>query len=256
MAVLIPPEIISFDLFDTLVVVRGFEPRQAFEKSFETLRLVKNISDNELTYYQFYSTYRQKIRYYLDQRQKTGKDFTNDELIISMLKEFNIEIDLSQAKLIADAYFEALLPYTVPFPDLKETLEFLAQDYQIILTSNHSWPDHGIATLKKVGIHNLFIKTTFSGAIGWAKPYNQIWEESIKDLDIDKNQILHVGDNPFTDVDGAVNFGFQACWFKSRNHYRNSVSIVPKTMNSSNFIGIIKELSELPKLLDKIYSNF
>jgi HAD superfamily hydrolase (TIGR01549 family) len=250
---MVPPEIISFDLFDTLVVVRGFEPRQAFEKSFQALCSLKNISKDELTYYQFYTTYRHKIRYYLDQRQKTGVDFTNDELIINMLNEFNIKIDFTEAKVVADAYFDALLPYTVPFPNLRENLEYLAQDYQLVLTSNHSWPAHGLATLKKVGIDNLFIKTTFSGAIGWAKPYNQIWEETYSDLGMEKNQILHVGDNPYTDIDGAINFGFSACWFKSRNHYRDSVMLAPKKMNSPNFIGIIKELSDLTKLLRKKY---
>ncbi|OLS23542.1 MAG: Flavin mononucleotide phosphatase YigB [Candidatus Heimdallarchaeota archaeon LC_3] len=256
---MVPPEIISFDLFDTLVVVRGFEPKQAFEKSYQTLCSIKNISDRELSYEQFFQMYRTKIRYYLNQRQKTGKDFTNDELIINMLEEFRIKLDTSQATQIANAYFDALLPYTIPFPGLRETLEFLAQDYQLILTSNHSWPAHGISTLNKVGINNLFIKKTFSGKVGWAKPYSQIWEEAIDGLNVNKNQILHVGDNPRTDIDGAINFGFLACWYKSRNHFKYSkekkVPIEPKTTHSPNFLGIIKELNELPGLLKKLFPD-
>ena len=248
------PEVLSFDLFDTLVVVRGFEPKQAFESSYNTLLQIIHITPKELPFETFYQAYREKIRYYLAQRE-TGRDFTNDILIQNMLADLNIHIDLQTAKAVANAYFEALLPVTVPFPKLKETLEYLAQDYRLIIISNHSWPSHGFQTLKKIGIYNLFVKVTFSGQIGWAKPYNRIWDHALHNLNVERDEVLHVGDNPIKDVDGAIKNGLMACWVKTRQHFKyvnnKTINLVPTLLKSKNYIGEITEIAELPSFLNK-----
>ena len=85
--------VISLDLFDTLVRVRGFEPRFAFEKSHFILK--KN--GINISFDKFYNSYRAEVRKYLINREKTGNDYTNDNLLKNMLNSLGYSIDLSLA---------------------------------------------------------------------------------------------------------------------------------------------------------------
>ena len=234
--------VISLDLFDTLVRVRGFEPRIAFEKSHFILKKA-GIS---ISFDQFYNSYRSEVRKYLVQREITGNDYTNDVLLKKMLEHLGFTIDLELAREVISAYFNALVPYTVPYQGMKQALKSLKEEnFILILTSNHSWPTHGFEVLKRVGIENLLDRVVFSGEIGKAKPHAQIFETAFKGYS--KDEILHVGDNPIADVDGAQIFGTYALWVKSRDHFRERHKIEPT--RKDRLVGEIRDITELPDFL-------
>ncbi|MHA2366061.1 MAG: HAD family hydrolase [Candidatus Hodarchaeales archaeon] len=233
--------VLSIDLFDTLVRVRGFDPRYAFEKCHAVLI----DSGVYIAFEPFYNAYRKKIRQYLIQREKTGNDFTNDHLMIELLKDLGHPIELKLARSIVKVYFQALLPYTIPYPNLEPTIRILKDDFDLILTSNHSWPKHGYKVLDRVGIKSYFRRIIFSGNIGKAKPHPEIFEEAVQD--INKDEILHVGDNPIADVDGAQRCGLKALWVHSREHFRNRRLVIPTL--EDKFVGEIREIAELPVFL-------
>lgn len=238
--------VLSLDLFDTLVRVRGFDQRLAF-KSCHKVLTDKGI---KIDFNAFFNAYRKKIRHYLTHRLATGTDFKNDLLVLELLKELlkqTISVDLKLARAVVDTYFKSLVTYTIPFPNMETTLRRLKEEqYILILTSNHSWPEHGYKILERVGIKHLFTRIIFSGDLGKAKPHPAIFEEALKEIP-DKNSVLHIGDNPFTDIDGAQKFGIHSLWVHSRNHYRKRKLILP-TINE-RLVGEIRDITELPSFL-------
>ena len=113
--------VISLDLFDTLVRVRGFEPRIAFEKSYFILKK----GGISISFDNFYNSYRAEVRKYLVQREITGNDYTNDHLLKRMLEQQGYSIDLELSREVISAYFNALVPYTVPYPGMEQALKSL-----------------------------------------------------------------------------------------------------------------------------------
>ncbi len=68
--------------------------------------------------------------------------------------------------------------------------------------------------LDALGIGSYFNFWVFSDEIHYSKPDQQFFEavwrgiEALYPVGLAKNQVLHVGDNPFADVTGAEKFGF------------------------------------------------
>lgn len=234
--------VISLDLFDTLVRVRGFEPKIAFEKS----HFILNKNGISISFDKFYNNYRSEVRKYLINREATGDDYTNDILLKTMLESLGYSIELKLANEVISAYFDALVPYTVPYQGMDLALKSIRdENFVLIITSNHSWPNHGYEVLDRIGVASLIDKVIFSGEIGRAKPHPEIFATAFKDYSLD--EILHVGDNPIADVDGSQKFGSYALWVKSREHYRNRRKVEPKI--KSRLVGEIRDIAELPDFL-------
>ena len=250
-----PIKAISFDFFDTLVYIQHFDSKMAFLHSYKVLNSIIPLDKMDLSYEIFYEEYRAKVKHHLLVRRKFGYDFTNDKLIMQILKSFNLEVSHEDAQRIINAYFESLLPYTVPYPNVKEVIEELAKKYILILVSNHSWPPHGYKVLETIGIGKFFTKIVFSGDIGFAKPHEKMFDKVFRDLNVQKNELFHVGDNPSTDVNGAINYGLYVIWCHTREHLQSTQQLLPQK-TSEYYLGEIKEINELPTFLKKKYQNF
>ncbi|MDR2476067.1 MAG: HAD family hydrolase [Bacteroidales bacterium] len=77
--------------------------------------------------------------------------------------------------------------------------------------------------LQKMNILQHFSFLVFSDEIKISKPaaefYRHIWKNTL----LDKSQILHVGDNPAIDYQGAVDFGFNALLLTDINYSLNDI---------------------------------
>ena len=67
--------------------------------------------------------------------------------------------------------------------------------------------------LTSSGILGYFDSTLFSDEVGHGKPDRRIFVAAAKELGLPINEILHVGDNPQTDVRGAKQAGMKAVLF-------------------------------------------
>lgn len=92
------------------------------------------------------------------------------------------------------------------FPDVLSNLELLAQDFRILALTN------GNASLQKIGIDHLFHDAITATDVGAAKPAREIFEVAIERSGCSAIEILHVGDHPETDIDGAREAGLQTAW--------------------------------------------
>ncbi len=67
--------------------------------------------------------------------------------------------------------------------------------------------------MDNIGILDYFDATIFSDEVGWGKPDRRIFLVAAAGLGLPLEEILHVGDNPDTDVRGAEEAGMKAILF-------------------------------------------
>ena len=98
------------------------------------------------------------------------------------------------------------------FPDVVHELELLFEHYTIIALTN------GNANLETIGIGHLFHGVVTATDVGAAKPAPRIFEVAIEVAGVEAHEILHVGDHPETDIDGARQAGLMTAWINRFRH--------------------------------------
>ncbi|WP_417762943.1 HAD-IA family hydrolase [Shewanella sp.] len=91
-------------------------------------------------------------------------------------------------------------------PEVIELLLALQQRYPLIGITNGN-VDH-----QQIGLAGVFERVIHPGHGVRMKPYRDMFDMAAEQLNIPLSQLLHVGDNPVTDVDGARRAGAQAVW--------------------------------------------
>jgi putative hydrolase of the HAD superfamily len=76
---------------------------------------------------------------------------------------------------------------------------------------------NGNVDVEKIGLAKYFSLVLKAGPNGYAKPHSDMFSQAQRFLAIDAQEILHVGDHLISDVQGAVNSGFKACWFNDQH---------------------------------------
>ncbi len=119
------------------------------------------------------------------------------------------------------------------FTDARPALERLRARYKLYALSN------GNADLDRCGIGELFDGHVTAIAAGAAKPDAKIFA-ALRDMaGVPAGEILHIGDDPITDVVGARQAGMQTVWL-NRNHARVwPVALAPPSRTISTLDEII-----------------
>lgn len=94
------------------------------------------------------------------------------------------------------------------FADALPVLERLAARYPVVALSN------GNADLDRIGIAHLFAFHLSAAIVGTQKPHPAMFEQAVARLGLPPAAILHVGDDPEHDVEGARAAGLRAVWVR------------------------------------------
>lgn len=92
------------------------------------------------------------------------------------------------------------------YPDVLPDLEYLYERFTIVAVTN------GNANLKTIGIDHLFHGIVTAVDAGVAKPARPIFDVAIAKAGVTAGEILHVGDHPEADIDGAQKAGLRTAW--------------------------------------------
>ncbi len=239
-------KIVSLDLFETLVHFnsKAFNSRITLQNAMES-------HDNlpEIPFDVFYNYYSKIVRAKMSDYE-AEQEFRNDEVILDIWKQFDFPIGSElkeKAFIIMENYFRSVLGLISLFPGVYETLAFLKKlDLKLILTSNHSWPQNGWEILQTYHLESYFDKIIFSADLRWKKPSPKIFQEVISNfLHVERNQVLHIGNDLRADVLGGLKSGFKAIWVNNSISSSESQDLPI----SSNFLGIISEINQLPSFL-------
>lgn len=106
----------------------------------------------------------------------------------------------------AFAVFFAARNAVEPFTEVRPTLERLARSYLLASLSN------GNADLRMIGLDDLFAFSLSAIDVGSAKPEALMFEEACRRLQASPAEIVHIGDDPIHDVQGALEAGFRTVW--------------------------------------------
>lgn len=190
---------LSLDLWGTII-----EQNPKFDKKrIELLRDMSNKSETDV---------HQIVRFI---KKTYDNAAVSSESVFDLLKT-TLDIPLS-IETIMDEYF-ALFDQYPPLlleKDINEVLAAAHKNHTIHLVSNTLMIKGRVltATLNKAyeDIFNHFDSLTFSDEVGVAKPDATIFSIAYSFMnEVPKQTVLHIGDNPRTDVKGANDFGFQA----------------------------------------------
>lgn len=121
------------------------------------------------------------------------------------------------------------------FADVLPQLESLSRDYKLVALTN------GNANLETIGIAKYFHDFIASSDVGVSKPAKKIFEVAVAAAGCSAGEVLHVGDHPETDIEGARQAGLTTAWM-------NRVSAEwPEQLPSPD--AEIKSMIELAELL-------
>lgn len=158
--------------------------------------------------------------------EKTGLNIDTFEIYFLILNALNVNIDEIKIDKLSQFYIETEELFIKYKPDLiYPTIQLLfkqiiEQEKTISILSNTAFIK-GVS-LRKLMEHyeleNYFSFQIYSDETGFSKPNKEIFQKvyneikSIKSLE--KNKVLHIGDNKIADYDGAIEFGFDALLIK------------------------------------------
>lgn len=92
------------------------------------------------------------------------------------------------------------------YHDVRSSLERLHSRYRLFALSN------GNADLQRCGIGHWFAGHVTARSAGVAKPDARIFARLAAEAGVEAREITHIGDDPVTDVSGAMQAGMQAVW--------------------------------------------
>lgn len=229
-----PIKAITFDLDDTL---------------YDNSLIVEKAEDELIKALQHYDPLRNitKADYFTAKNTvfESNPDIYHDVIVwrIETIKSILTNAKLPTSK-ITDIIDETLAIFNfwrhkmqIP-PATHNLLTKLAAKYPLAVITN------GNVEVAKIGLDDYFQFSLRGGANGRSKPFPEIFELAAQKLAIPTYQILHVGDNLYTDVNGAINSSLLACWINIWGqdiYHLSDARILPHIE--------ITQLSELDNLL-------
>ena len=159
--------------------------------------------------------------------EKTGLNLTTYEIYYLILGALEVNLASNGIERLAVFYdeTEALFFNNKPeliFPEIKlQFEEIVAEGKSINILSNTGFIK-GKSLRKLITHYELsdFISfQIYSDEVGFSKPNKEIFQlvfdQVQKSKNIQKNEVLHIGDNSIADYNGAINFGFEAHLLKN-----------------------------------------
>ena len=119
------------------------------------------------------------------------------------------------AAFVAEGYLTRLSRRAYFLPGARDLVVSLARSAPLgIVTNGISVVQRG--RLEKSGIGHCFSALLISEELGCAKPDPRFFAAACAAMGLPAAQLLCVGDNPVTDVQGALAAGIDACWYAPR----------------------------------------
>ncbi|MBI4721804.1 MAG: HAD family hydrolase [Candidatus Stahlbacteria bacterium] len=177
-------------------------------------------------------------------RNTTYKEIVASEETAMLLKELGIESKEIWVK-CTEIYSSALLSMDISLQvGADKVLGWLkSKGLKVGLLSNtdHGWLERVL--LKKYNIHQYFDVIILSCDVGIRKPATEIFNSTMKQMDVRACESMYVGDWPEVDVLGAKQSGMWAVYLKTNN------SVYPKEIPAPD--ATIEKLIQIQEILSK-----
>jgi len=141
------------------------------------------------------------------------------------------EIAPSLSELDRDNFFEIVYEHFAEagvwelYPEVIEVLEKLSPRFQLAVISNFDGRLRMI--LEQLGVSKFFSHVFVSSELGADKPNPEIFRRALRVIELQPNQVLHVGDDPERDWDAATSVGLSIFQLdRKKNSLRDLLKVV------------------------------
>ncbi|ADZ92168.1 HAD family hydrolase [Marinomonas mediterranea] len=128
------------------------------------------------------------------------------------------------------------------YPEAKSSIAVLAEHYRMgVITNGNADVYH-----PSVGLGAYFEFALRADEVGRAKPNPEIFEAAAVQADVDTKDIIHIGDHPIDDVQGAAQAGCRTIWFNRHGarHWKTDWDMKPDSE--------VHSLRELPTAIAEL----
>lgn len=130
-----------------------------------------------------------------------------------------------------------------------EVLASLRAEMKVGLCSNFSHSATALEVLDAGGLREHLDAVVISDAIGIRKPRREIFEETLRRLELSSGEVIHVGDSLRADVAGAQACGISTVWITRRVKDPEGSLEKHKGAHPDH---VVTDLSELPGLISRL----
>jgi len=158
--------------------------------------------------------------------QKVNKplwvDYQNGDISAKQLQNerftsWSEKLTISTEKLNTE-FLQAMAQICKPLDGARELIDYLSTKVKMGIITN-GFTQLQTVRLEKTGFKDVFSTLVISEQVGIAKPDIGIFHHAFNTMDNpSKNEILMVGDNPHSDIQGGINAGIDTCWLNVNNH--------------------------------------
>jgi FMN phosphatase YigB (HAD superfamily) len=138
-----------------------------------------------------------------------------------LLAELRVDLSSERTSLLCSLIASEILRPPPPLIDGAREFcrDIVAKGLKLGLIANTGWFSGAAITsaLRWHSMHRIFSALVFSDEIGSAKPSHLIFDEAMKRLETKHGDTVHIGDNPSTDIAGALGAGMLAIHFSGVN---------------------------------------
>ncbi|MBA1337119.1 MAG: hypothetical protein HPY66_3555 [Firmicutes bacterium] len=229
---------VTFDFWNTLA--EDSEPVKVREISAGRMIQILKEEGHKVSPEQMHDAFAKAREVCYRYQEDMGLDFTPEEQVEWIVNYLNISVNRETLPLLINGYTTSLLDIPPRFySGVKDILLRLKAGYKLAIICNTGRTPGWVLKelLAREGIKGLFDITVFSNEVGIAKPNPKIFELVAQKIVVKPENVLHVGDDPRTDIHGAVQAGFKTAWFNPNG--------IAKQVCCDIELGCLEELTEI-----------
>lgn len=198
--------------------------------------------------------YNRFFHIYSEHNKKLWEDYRLQKMMKNELKQLRFQLtfdDLNISGIDADemnAFYLSEMPkQTHLINGAEEILQYLKKKGCALHIITNGFKEVQHKKLETSGLKKYFIKIFISEDVKAPKPDRKIFEYSVKSANAPKGKSLMVGDDWEIDVEGAINFGFDAVFLNQNiSECYDNQNIIKKYRENC---WMIKSLSELKNIV-------
>ncbi|PAJ74060.1 noncanonical pyrimidine nucleotidase, YjjG family [Pseudoalteromonas sp. NBT06-2] len=143
-------------------------------------------------------------------------DYQNGQISAKQLQNRRFESWCQKLKIstqqLNSEFLHAMADICKPLDGAKELIDFLSTKVKLGIITNGFTQLQSIR-LERTGFKDVFSTLVISEQVGIAKPDIGIFQHALNTMgNPSKNEVLMVGDNPHSDIQGGINAGIDTCW--------------------------------------------
>lgn len=201
---------IGFDLFNTLIIAQSGALKDAVGRLIHSLRE----SGLEFDPDRFQKIHREEAIAFIRRAKAQGRETHNSLWISGALNRLGHTVPPEDPCIATavNAYFSAFFDYCELIPHTLDMLNTLHGRYRLGLLSNFTHAPAAEGLVDHLGLRPFFDTVVISGENGYRKPNPAIFDCLVEGLGISKDRMIYIGDDPESDITGAMDAGIQPVW--------------------------------------------